>query len=855
VRKIPNLFEFYERDINSDVLALINTGKRISGKKNLMIKFNNTQSAVYTDGYCIYLPNFCKEKIKPAQGFVAHESGHIGYGSFELGFLKLMELISKKYKIPIPIVKQLTNVIEDVRINTINKKQFPGFYKNLRDYTLKILPQITSKMIKYEDFFIYLNLFMEDYINFQKKPDFKSIPLTDKEWENFCVLKAFLVKALTPNATIIVLDQICKLLKKYFIIPEVKKVNSPSKIVFMTDRPRRGLISPLRPNERSSEDVIIFTTVEDFIDKRISEKPTSISKASEEMMKKIDNMDLSVDDIKVLTNQIDKLEKKEDNSDGNDIDITIGKSINELGLQSRKKENKIDEIIQDLENLPNNESKPIQKDIKKKEIVRNLKEYCEKNQKSKKKEINSLKEDVKEVKSIIEDLEDLKNISEINKKSEKKNKIRKKITDYLKKIDNDNLKSKKEKNEIKNSFGDLFKSIEEKKNSEKIQKKQSEIIDKLKNTCVKKEKEIQRKTEDLNSEINEINDIIKNIENTDYNAKDPNNNKQKENVLSKLKTFNENFKKSQKDEIYDNHHDSVDKNLLGRLVIDITKAKEELRKRIAKIGLGTCSLDPVYADIKRDVIETIIEKDNMIPIKLTYSQIIDNYRAIITKMKLIFKNLKPTNEFDNYQKQGRLNKNFIKIVTSNYQFKNCFTRKIRQKLLRIILLVDISGSMNGKKLEAAKIAMIILVESLKDLAAIRIVLFTGDRNARNILVKDFHEPLDPKKVNKVGCHEQVKSNLDGVSLQHEASKLHNRELFIVISDGQPAGHSYGLKQAMHQVQKVRKEFKVFAFSIDARGDHLNKMYGKNWILAKSNDKIDLSQKIMQFSRLVVKEFY
>ncbi len=853
--KIPNLFEYYERDINSDVLALINTGKRISGKKNLMIKFNNTHSPVYTDGYCIYLPKFCEEKIKPAQGFVAHESGHIGYGSFEIGFLKLMELISKKYKIPIPIVKDLTNVLEDVRINTINKKQFPGFYKNLRDYTLEVLPQIISRMKRYEDLFIYLNLFMEDYSNFQKKPNFNSINLTDKDWEKICVLKSFLLKALTPNATIIALDQICKLLKKYIVIPEKRNLNLPSNTVVVSDIPRRGIISPFRSNEKFSKDVIILTAVEDFIDERINKKPTSISKTSEEMMKKINNMDLSIDDIKALTNQIDKIEKQNNPSDTNDIETTIGKKINDLTPKGQKKGNKIDEIIKDLQSLQDSGEKSFEKQNKKNEIVKNLKDYCKKKQKLETKEINKIKEDIQQVNNIIEDLEDLKNPTEIHENKEKKNKIRKKITEYLKKVDSDKSKTKQEKEDLREVFGDLFKSIEEEKESDKNQKKRSEIIEKLKKTSVKKEKELQRKSKDLNHEINEINDIINDIENIDYSAKDPNNKKQKENALSKLKTLNNKIKKFQKNENGDNPYDSVNKDLLGKLVIDITKAKEELRKRIAKIGLGIWSLDPAFADIKRDLIETKIEQEDMIPIKLTYNQIIENYKAIITKMKLIFNNLKPTSEFDNYQKLGRLNKNFIKTVTSNYQFKNCFTRKIRHKLLRIILLVDISGSMNGKKLEAAKIAMIILVESLKELAAIRIVLFTGNRNARNILVKDFHEPLDPKKVDKVGCHEKDKSNLDGVSLQQEASKVHNKEVFIIISDGKPAGHLYGLNQAMNQVQKVRKTFKVFAFSIDAEGDHLNKMYGKNWILAKSFNKIDLSQKIMQFSRLVVKEFY
>ena len=77
-----------------------------------------------------------KDDISTAQGLVAHESGHIGYGSFELSFIKLIDIFSKKYDLPQYFIKQVINVVEDVRVNSLNSIKFPGFYKNLRTFTL-----------------------------------------------------------------------------------------------------------------------------------------------------------------------------------------------------------------------------------------------------------------------------------------------------------------------------------------------------------------------------------------------------------------------------------------------------------------------------------------------------------------------------------------------------------------------------------------------------------------------------------------------------------------------------------------------------------------------------------------------
>ncbi|MCK4286657.1 MAG: hypothetical protein KAX18_10670, partial [Candidatus Lokiarchaeota archaeon] len=252
-----------------------------------------------------------------------------------------------------------------------------------------------------------------------------------------------------------------------------------------------------------------------------------------------------------------------------------------------------------------------------------------------------------------------------------------------------------------------------------------------------------------------------------------------------------------------------------------------------------------------------IENETMKSIELSYNQIIKDFKNLIARIKFIFRDFKNQIDIDSFQKRGRLNSKFIKAVTSDYKYKKCFSRKIKQKELKILLLVDISGSMKGIKLECAKIAMIMLCEALYEIAQLRIVLFTGDYDAINILLKDFNEKPDPKKFDKFGCHGSVCSNLDGISLKYEAAKLEKNVLIIVMSDGQPAGSgNYGLNDAIKEIHDIMKVFKVFAFSIDAKGDYLDKLYDKNWILTKSSDKkTDLGDKFIKFCRLVVKEFF
>lgn len=866
---ISDLVDIYQREVTTDSLALRNIGKRISGKKDIQIEFNNHNDAAFTDGRNICIPHFCRSKIKIAQGFVAHESGHIGYGSFEIGFLKLIKKLTVKYDLPAFFVKHLVNVLEDVRVNELNKKEFPGFYKHLREYTIKLLPKIKAKIKFFENIFLYINLFMENYPDYQKKPHFPRFPLSDKDWETIKTVKAFLLKALTPNASIIAADQLCKVLIKYFKFK--KKDPPPSKPNYSASNRKyfeRGVYMGKSKKSSGSKVILLPNQFEEFFSKEIEEKNTNFNKSSSKMIDKIHKIDITAEDLKELTKQIKGIEGENKNTLKQEIGDKIEKKLKQASKRVKKEGKSFKELRKSLEKVYKETSDPHKRKREQNRANEFLRKHIETKKVKGQERIKRKKKRTNELKEILNEVENLERESNPEKKTAKKESLKKKIGEYRKRNKEEvgitNYEKAKKEDVVLDELLDTIR--EDNNNSKKNTQKREQLVKSLKDIHKVKEKAIRKTETMLREDLNELEDIIKTLEYEKNSSNSSEKGLNSREVLTKLKSYEEKLKKRGEKfginpylaELREIREDKIqNKKLVVELVKDVNQARDQLKSRLIKIGNGVLCLSEASSKEPRKVIETRIENDKMEPIKVSYAKIKGDQRSLITKMKLIFENLKKSSDFDNYQKRGRLNKNFIKAVTSNYSFKKCFTRRINQQILKILLLIDISGSMRGRKLVCAKISMIILTEALKELADIRIVLFTGNYDAKNILVKDFGEPLVPNKIDKVGCHQHIKSNLDGLSMEHEAEKLRGNELIIVISDGQPAGYrGYGLREAMDQIQKVRKRFKVFAFSIDAKGDYLDKLYGKNnWILTKSAKKTDLVDKIMKFSRLVVNEFY
>ena len=712
VVNISYLYDLYEKDYFSDLFALINLGKRISGKKDIYVEFNQNSQLTFTDGKFIYLPKKLKEDISSAQALVAHESGHIGYGSFELSFIKLIDILSKKYNLPQYFVKQVINVVEDVRINFLNKIKFPGFYKNLRSFTLQLLPDLILKMKISGDLLIYINLFMENYKEFQNKPKFRTRKMTEEDWRVISTSKEFLQKSLTPASSIITIDQLCKVLKKFY---RKRKVSTDRRII-------------QRENGNSYNE----SDYDECYDER----------------------------------------------DYNETSETFEREDCEAHLKELQNSDFMEDpcIYENIDEEEYYHNSPVELEP----LINHFEEFIDRDKKLESSELSSASEKmimkIKDLDLNTEDIEKLIEEVEKNSKTEA-------MEDYIREVLNSN--------DLEISTEDFEQlDLEEKLN---LLKKGNENL----------------KAEEFKELLAILND-----EN------------QKENSSEKLDKFIREIRN-----LVSESQTIMDRKLL------LIENKDQIVEGERKIN------------------DVCIENEDMKSIDLSYNDIIKNHKNIIAKLKNLFRNLRNLNDVDTSQKRGRLNNKFIKAVTSDFKYNKCFTRKLNQKELKILLMVDISGSMAGIKLEAAKVAMVMLCESLYEIAQLRIVLFTGKYDALNIQLKDFEEYPDIKKFDKFGCHHHIGSNLDGVSLKYEASKLEKNVLIIVISDGQPAGTLYGLNDAIKEIQDVKKKFKVYAFSIDAKGDHLNKLYGNNWILTKSSDRIDLAEKLTQFCKLVVKEFF
>ena len=144
------------RDINE---SLENLCRTLSGKNNVKVKYD---VCAYTDGEKITLCNV-DVSYEDILGLAAHESGHIAYDSFSNKLADLADtlpylygdLITDTYeaykvlqkksgqttitkdvyiKTVVVWAKQIVNLVEDIRINKINEKEYMGFGYFVRKY-------------------------------------------------------------------------------------------------------------------------------------------------------------------------------------------------------------------------------------------------------------------------------------------------------------------------------------------------------------------------------------------------------------------------------------------------------------------------------------------------------------------------------------------------------------------------------------------------------------------------------------------------------------------------------------------------------------------------------------------------
>ena len=234
---------------------------------------------------------------------------------------------------------------ESFFINGINDKKFPGFYRNLRELTIKMLPRIKSSIKTNNDILLYINLYMEDFDEFQKKPSLRSFNLSEKDWKGVLKVKKFLLKSLSPSASIISCDVLCNILKKYF--PEEKSSSTQKK----------GNPNPnMKPNPNMNPHPHMNTINHMEINARNKKKKekTDLDKISEKLIEKLKDTKLNPEDLDDLEDPAEKLNPKENKS----------RKEKDRGQKKSKNKKKGNGEI-DKESDKNNQSKDVKESDKK----------------------------------------------------------------------------------------------------------------------------------------------------------------------------------------------------------------------------------------------------------------------------------------------------------------------------------------------------------------------------------------------------------------------------------------------------------------------------------------------------------
>ena len=221
-----------------------------------------------------------------------------------------------------------------------------------------------------------------------------------------------------------------------------------------------------------------------------------------------------------------------------------------------------------------------------------------------------------------------------------------------------------------------------------------------------------------------------------------------------------------------------------------------------------------------------------------YDRAIREHRGEIASMVSAF-NVRQfhRDETQTEQLRGSLSRRRLSLGASTSRI---FERKrsYQTQGLDIALLIDESGSMCGRKIDAARNVGIVLSEALNKVEGARLSVyghstsgFLGDTSDNKCVVNRYSVGgnLVPKLLGEI---EDRWCNFDGWAIQHVGNELLGNKVqadkwLIVISDGMPSGSGYYDKEATQhsrrQVVKLERKG-VRVLGVDIEGEDVHKIY-------------------------------
>ena len=189
---------------------------------------------------------------------------------------------------------------------------------------------------------------------------------------------------------------------------------------------------------------------------------------------------------------------------------------------------------------------------------------------------------------------------------------------------------------------------------------------------------------------------------------------------------------------------------------------------------------------------------------------------------------------------------------------NLFSRKTRKdrQNSRVLICLDVSGSMHGNKIAKAGEALVCLVEGLTS-AGIPVKVITFCENADTVTHHHYvnygNSRLDRASLMLI---EPGGRNFDGFSIRYAVKDLMKRrvshDILIIISDGQPntsyVDHKHMLADTAAAVTEAKRLTRVIGIGIDANIDTLKGFYKDTFV-----EMTDIENLMTNLTRLIEKE--
>lgn len=257
-----------------------------------------------------------------------------------------------------------------------------------------------------------------------------------------------------------------------------------------------------------------------------------------------------------------------------------------------------------------------------------------------------------------------------------------------------------------------------------------------------------------------------------------------------------------------------------------------------------CDLGNIHKDIKLQIVDVKTDANSQYDYLKALQQynILSNAKKMSRKIESIIKAQNYDTTFKNRQTGKKI------CTTSLYRPDKKFfiNKQVEETIspLAVTLLVDLSGSMEGRRLHYAKLGAIQLVEFCNKIN-VPISVYGHNSSGDTVYIYNFFNFNSSKS--KMHCLMNMYAgggNRDGAAIRFCCEQLDKREekkMFVIISDGQPSAMNYGGFKAESDIHSIMKEYqkKGFIFvsaSIGSDRENIRRIYGEKNVI----DITDLS---------------